>query len=59
MRVELELERDVVLHPDATLRIANIGFMGEKFLALEPGTAPGRYDHRKPIPAGSSRASPR
>ncbi len=50
VRVELELERDVVLHPDATLRIANIGFMGEKFLALEPGTAPGRYDHRKPIP---------
>ncbi|HYJ32227.1 MAG TPA: MlaD family protein [Candidatus Binatia bacterium] len=50
VRVELELDRDVVLHPDASLRIANIGFMGEKFLALEPGTAPGRYDHTKPIP---------
>lgn len=50
VRVEFELDRDVVLHPDATLRIANIGFMGEKFLALEPGSAPGRYDHRRPIP---------
>jgi phospholipid/cholesterol/gamma-HCH transport system substrate-binding protein len=50
VRVELELDRDVILHPDASLRIANIGFMGEKFLALEPGTAPGRYDHTKPIP---------
>lgn len=50
VRVELELDRDVVLHPDASLRIANIGFMGEKFLALEPGTAPGQYDPTKPIP---------
>jgi phospholipid/cholesterol/gamma-HCH transport system substrate-binding protein len=50
VRVELELDRDVVLHPDASLRIANIGFMGEKFLALEPGTAPGQYDSTKPIP---------
>lgn len=50
VRVEFELDRDVVLHPDAALRIANIGFLGEKFLALEPGTAPGRYDHSRPIP---------
>lgn len=50
VRVEFELDKDVTLHPDATLRIANIGFMGEKFLALEPGTAPGAYDHRIPIP---------
>jgi phospholipid/cholesterol/gamma-HCH transport system substrate-binding protein len=50
VRVEMDLDRDVVLHPDATLRIANIGFMGEKFLALEPGSAPGRFDHTKPIP---------
>jgi phospholipid/cholesterol/gamma-HCH transport system substrate-binding protein len=50
VRVEFELDRDVVLHPDATLRIANIGFLGEKFLALEPGAAPGRYDHARPIP---------
>jgi len=50
VRVEFELDRDVILHPDATLRIANIGFLGEKFLALEPGTAAGRFDHRRPLP---------
>lgn len=50
VRVEMELDRDVILHPDASLRIANIGFMGEKFLALEPGTAPGTFDPTKPIP---------
>ena len=50
VRVEFELDRDVVLHPDAMIRIANIGFMGEKFLALDPGTAPGRFDMSKPIP---------
>jgi phospholipid/cholesterol/gamma-HCH transport system substrate-binding protein len=50
VRVEFEVERDVVLHPDAMVRVANIGFMGEKFLALEPGLAPGRFDLSKPIP---------
>lgn len=50
VRVEFEMDKDVVLHPDASLRIANIGFMGEKFLALEPGAAPGRYDSSKPLP---------
>ena len=50
VRIELEVERDVVIHPDAVLRIANVGFLGEKFLALDPGTAPGRFDPRKPLP---------
>jgi phospholipid/cholesterol/gamma-HCH transport system substrate-binding protein len=50
VRVAFDLERDVLLHPDAMIRIANIGFMGEKFLALDPGTAPGRFDTSKPIP---------
>lgn len=50
VRVEFSVDRDVTLHPDARLRVANIGFMGEKFLALEPGSAPGRYDASKPIP---------
>jgi len=50
VRVEFEIERDVALHPDAVIRIANIGFMGEKFLALDPGSAPGSFDLRKPIP---------
>ncbi|HZI89783.1 MAG TPA: MlaD family protein [Candidatus Polarisedimenticolia bacterium] len=50
VRVELEIDKDVILHPDASIRIANIGFMGEKFLALDPGTAPGAFDPRHPIP---------
>ncbi|HEY2924891.1 MAG TPA: MlaD family protein [Candidatus Eisenbacteria bacterium] len=50
VRVAFDLERDVLLHPDAMIRIANIGFMGEKFLALDPGTAPGRFDTSKPLP---------
>jgi len=48
--VEFEVDRGVILHPDAKLRVANIGFMGQKFLALDPGSAPGRYDISKPIP---------
>jgi phospholipid/cholesterol/gamma-HCH transport system substrate-binding protein len=50
VRVELEVDRDVQLHPDAVIRIANIGFMGEKFLALDPGSASGTFDTSKPIP---------
>jgi phospholipid/cholesterol/gamma-HCH transport system substrate-binding protein len=50
VRVEFEMDRDVSLHPDAVLRVANIGFLGEKFLALDPGVAPGKYDPRKPLP---------
>jgi phospholipid/cholesterol/gamma-HCH transport system substrate-binding protein len=50
VRVDMEIERDVILHPDASIRIANIGFMGEKFLALDPGSAPGRFDFHHPVP---------
>jgi phospholipid/cholesterol/gamma-HCH transport system substrate-binding protein len=50
VRVEFTVDKSVILHPDARLRVANIGFMGEKFLALDPGSAPGRYDASKPIP---------
>lgn len=50
VRVEFTVDRGVTLHPDASLRVANIGFMGEKFLALDPGSAPGRFDPTKPIP---------
>ncbi len=50
VRVEFEVDKSVVLHPDVELRVANIGFMGEKFLALDPGSAPGRFDRTKPIP---------
>jgi phospholipid/cholesterol/gamma-HCH transport system substrate-binding protein len=50
VRVELSVDKSVILHPDARLRVANIGFMGEKFLALDPGSTPGRFDASKPIP---------
>ncbi len=48
--VQFEVDKGVILHPDVQLRVANIGFMGEKFLALDPGSAPGRYDGSRPIP---------
>jgi phospholipid/cholesterol/gamma-HCH transport system substrate-binding protein len=50
VRVDFDLQRDVILHPDVALRVTNKGFLGEKFLALDPGVAPGAYDHAKPIP---------
>jgi phospholipid/cholesterol/gamma-HCH transport system substrate-binding protein len=50
VRVEFEVDKSVVMHPDVELRVANIGFMGEKFLALDPGSAPGEFDRSKPIP---------
>jgi phospholipid/cholesterol/gamma-HCH transport system substrate-binding protein len=50
VRVEFELQRDVVLHPDVLLRGTTKGFLGEKFLALDPGIAPGVHDNTKPIP---------
>lgn len=50
VKVEFEVDKGVILHPDAFIRVANIGFMGEKFLALDPGSAPGRLDITKPIP---------
>jgi phospholipid/cholesterol/gamma-HCH transport system substrate-binding protein len=50
VRVEFTVDKSVILHPDARLRVANIGFMGEKFLALDPGSAAGHHDPAKPIP---------
>lgn len=50
VRVEFEIDKSVIIHPDAQLRVANIGVMGEKFLSLETGSAPGRFDPRQPIP---------
>lgn len=50
VRVVFEIDKGVVLHPDVELRVANIGFMGQKFLALDPGSAPGIFDPKKPIP---------
>jgi len=50
VRVQFEIDKSVTLHPDAQLRVANIGFMGEKFLDLGAGSAPGTFDRRRPIP---------
>jgi len=50
VRVEFELQRDVALHPDVELRVTNKGFLGEKYLALDPGVAPGAFDPKQPIP---------
>src|SRR5215471_4321741 len=50
VRVQFEIDKSVTLHPDAQLRVANIGFMGEKFLDLVPGSAPGHFDRRLPVP---------
>ncbi len=50
VRVEFEMQRDVILHPDVELRVTNKGFLGEKYLALDPGVTPGAFDGKKPIP---------
>ena len=50
VRVEFEMQRDVILHSDVELRVTNKGFLGEKYLALDPGVAPGAFDGKKPIP---------
>ena len=38
VQVELLLYRDVVLHRDAQFIIKNLGLMGERFIAIEPGS---------------------
>ncbi|UCE23611.1 MAG: MCE family protein [Candidatus Zixiibacteriota bacterium] len=35
--VELQLSRDVVLRRDAVIAIKNLGLMGERFIAIDPG----------------------
>ncbi|MDX9858814.1 MAG: MlaD family protein [candidate division Zixibacteria bacterium] len=38
--VELLIYQDVVLRSDATFRIRNMGVMGERYIAIDPGAAP-------------------
>ncbi len=38
--VELLVYQDVVLRSDATFRIRNMGVMGERYIAIDPGAAP-------------------
>lgn len=42
--VKLLLYRDVVLHRDARFTIRNMGVMGERFIAISPGTSPEMFD---------------
>jgi phospholipid/cholesterol/gamma-HCH transport system substrate-binding protein len=42
--VELLLYRDVQLHQDAQFVIKNLGVMGERFIAIQPGQAIERFD---------------
>jgi phospholipid/cholesterol/gamma-HCH transport system substrate-binding protein len=44
VQVELLLYRDVVLHRDAQFIIKNLGLMGERFIAIEPGSDTIRFD---------------
>lgn len=36
--VTMEIDRDVVLHRNASARVANLGLLGEKYVELDPGT---------------------
>ena len=44
VQVELLLYRDVVLHRDAQFIIKNLGLMGERFIAIEPGSEKIAFD---------------
>jgi phospholipid/cholesterol/gamma-HCH transport system substrate-binding protein len=42
--VTLKLRPDVVLHADASVSVENMGIMGEKFVAVVPGSSPDPID---------------
>ncbi len=44
VQVELLLYRDVILHRDAQFVIKNLGLMGERFIAIEPGADKVMFD---------------
>ncbi|MFH1681849.1 MAG: MlaD family protein [Candidatus Eisenbacteria bacterium] len=52
--VTLKLRADVVLHPDAWFSVENMGIMGEKFVAVGPGTGPDTLDTRIIVRGGYS-----
>ncbi len=43
--VQLQLQRDVTLYSDATFTIKNMGVMGERFVAIDPGTDSTELDY--------------
>ena len=48
--VELLLDEDVVLRADAAIAIKNLGLMGERFIAINPGKDTTRMDPSRTIP---------
>ncbi|MBM3320423.1 MAG: MCE family protein [Candidatus Eisenbacteria bacterium] len=52
--VTLKLRPDVVLHTDASFRVENMGIMGEKFIAVLPGTSSDTLDTRNLVRGGYS-----
>ncbi len=52
--VTLKLRPDVVLHSDAGFSVENIGIMGEKFVAVDPGVAGDSLDTGAVISGGYS-----
>jgi len=52
--VTLKLRPDVILHTDASFRVENMGIMGEKFIAVLPGTASDTLDTRNLVRGGYS-----
>jgi phospholipid/cholesterol/gamma-HCH transport system substrate-binding protein len=49
VKAEITLANDVILKEDATITVKNIGLMGERFLAVNPGRSPSRLDLSEPI----------
>jgi phospholipid/cholesterol/gamma-HCH transport system substrate-binding protein len=49
VRVELQLNRDVNLRRDATIVIKNMGLMGERFVAINPGRDTLAFDYTEVV----------
>ena len=49
VKVDLTLSDNVILKEDATITVKNIGLMGERFLAVNPGKSPNRLDLTVPV----------
>ncbi len=49
VKVKLTLSDEVILKEDASITVKNIGLMGERFLAVNPGHSPNRLDLTIPI----------
>lgn len=52
--VTLKLRPDVILHPDARFSVENMGIMGEKFVAVDPGLGTDTLDTSEILLGGYS-----